>query len=73
VFPPSKNLEEYLKSFISGHFDSSNPQIAVLSKFCHAKLTRICKAGPRGKVPTVAEIDRAKVITDGLDYKGSAF
>ncbi|KAJ3311403.1 hypothetical protein HDU76_003128, partial [Blyttiomyces sp. JEL0837] len=86
-FPPSKNFEDYLKSFVSQYFDgipsswvtenTSNgkdnskefaswvngedgKKIGVLAKHCYKKLVRICKAGPRGKVPTVVEVEKAQ-------------
>ncbi|KAJ3365040.1 hypothetical protein GGF31_008839 [Allomyces arbusculus] len=57
TFPPSKNFEEYLKSFIAEHatFDGD---IGTLATHCARMLDRSCRNGPRGKTPTVAEIDR---------------
>ena len=60
-FPPSKNFEAYLQSFIQSHAVGSDQKVVVFAKHCLIKLDRISKKGPRGKVPTIAEIDRAKV------------
>ncbi|KAJ3412729.1 hypothetical protein HDV05_000299 [Chytridiales sp. JEL 0842] len=109
AFPPSKNFEDYLKSFINQFLEGApiawkSPQkpnafnssttsssnsgsgsnsgssgkplnvpevkwaksekesatLAVLSTHCSKKLVRICKTGPRGKLPLPAEIERAQ-------------
>jgi hypothetical protein len=70
-FPPSKNLEEYIKSFIRQRFNSKEPLVSesipegtfnplnVLSRHLDKKMEKICYAGPRGKPLTDAEIERA--------------
>ncbi|KAJ3219354.1 hypothetical protein HDU67_001573 [Dinochytrium kinnereticum] len=69
AFPPSKNFEDYMRSFTHQHFDTSpssprlspeGEKIALLARHCDKKLMRICKAGPRGKTPTLHEIERAQ-------------
>ncbi|CAG8561530.1 10944_t:CDS:10 [Dentiscutata erythropus] len=60
TFPPSKNFEAYLLNFISENFNVQENQIDVLSKHVHSRLVRICKRGPRGKVLTLGEIERAR-------------
>ncbi|RIB02959.1 hypothetical protein C2G38_2255281 [Gigaspora rosea] len=60
TFPPSKNFEAYLLNFISDNFNVRENQIDVLSKHVHSRLVRICKRGPRGKVLTLGEIERAR-------------
>jgi hypothetical protein len=60
TFPPSKNFEAYLMQFIKDHFNHNN-QIDILSKHVHNRLVKICKRGPRGKVLTLSEIERARV------------
>ncbi|CAI2170444.1 2081_t:CDS:10, partial [Funneliformis geosporum] len=60
TFPPSKNLEAYLMQYIVDHFSKTENQVDILSKHVHNRLLRICKRGPRGKVLTLAEIERAK-------------
>ncbi|KAI9337364.1 hypothetical protein DFJ73DRAFT_849162 [Zopfochytrium polystomum] len=78
-FPPSKNFEEYLKSFVAQSFDGvpvkwadeapatfgwcRGPEgqlVGQVAKHAHRSLARICKAGPRGKTPVLAEIERAQ-------------
>jgi hypothetical protein len=61
AFPPSKNLESYLTSFVQEHHHVVENQVNVLSAHVSTKLTRICKRGAKGKVLTPAEIQRAKV------------
>ncbi|CAG8454648.1 1660_t:CDS:10 [Cetraspora pellucida] len=60
TFPPSKNFEAYLMNYVSDSFNVQENQIDVLSKHVHSRLVRICKRGPRGKVLTLGEIERAK-------------
>ncbi|KAJ3054221.1 hypothetical protein HK097_002390 [Rhizophlyctis rosea] len=60
AFPPSKNFEDYLKSFVQQHMNEHENQVDVLAKHCMKKLLRICKTGPRGKTPTAQEIERAQ-------------
>lgn len=61
-FPPSKNFEDYLKTFIAQAKSSENGEesgkIEILKNYCAGKLNRICKTGPKGKTPTIAEIER---------------
>lgn len=61
TFPPSKNFEQYLIKFLSDHVESQDLKIAIFAKHCFTRLQRISIKGPRGKVPTLAEIDRARV------------
>jgi hypothetical protein len=70
-FPPSKNLEDYMKSFIRQRFDSKEPLVAesipqethnplnVLARHLDKKMEKICYVGPRGKPLSDAEIERA--------------
>ena len=60
TFPPSKNFEAYLQSFMRSSTREADPDVKIFAKHCLVKLERICIKGPRGKVPTIAEIDRAK-------------
>ncbi|KAJ3180906.1 hypothetical protein HDU87_001552 [Geranomyces variabilis] len=60
AFPPSKNLEDYLKSFVQEHMGKSDKKLDVVIQHCWKKLARICTTGPRGKTPTIAEIHRAQ-------------
>lgn len=61
AFPPSKNFEEYLKEFIQSHLESQDDEIKVLAKYSYKKLLAVTKKGPRGKAPSVSEIERALV------------
>lgn len=61
TFPPSKNFELYLRKFLSDHVESEDLKTAVFAKHCLTKMERISIKGPRGKVPTIAEIERAMV------------
>lgn len=60
TFPPSKNFEQYLVGFIADNCHSSDEKISTFAKHCAVKLERISKKGPRGKVLTIPEIDRAR-------------
>ncbi|KAF9268778.1 RhoGAP-domain-containing protein [Marasmius fiardii PR-910] len=59
TFPPSKNFETYLNSFIQQHTTHHEGRVDIMAKFCLTRLTTISKKGPRGKPPTVAEIETA--------------
>jgi hypothetical protein len=66
TFPPSKNFEDYLKDFIGKQQagGAADPRIQAMAKYCQTKLGRICKIGSRGKTPSFAEIERARVPPD---------
>ncbi|KAJ7690652.1 hypothetical protein B0H17DRAFT_1064302 [Mycena rosella] len=59
TFPPSKNFETYLRSFIQQHTTQQEGRVDVMAKYCAKRLTFIAKKGPRGKPPTLAEIETA--------------
>ncbi|KAI8925684.1 Rho GTPase activation protein [Entophlyctis helioformis] len=61
TFPPSKNFEYYLKSFIQQHFGSGGPgsKFDTVVRHASSALNRTCKTGPRGRTMTNAEIDQA--------------
>ncbi|TPX41027.1 hypothetical protein SeMB42_g05768 [Synchytrium endobioticum] len=60
AFPPSKNFEDYMRSFIETSFNSNIDRVDTLARHCYKKYLRICKTGPRGKTPTITEIERAQ-------------
>ncbi|KAJ6497827.1 hypothetical protein C8R45DRAFT_1211640 [Mycena sanguinolenta] len=59
TFPPSKNFETYLRSFIQQHTTQQEGRVDVMAKYCVKRLAFIAKKGPRGKPPTSAEIETA--------------
>ena len=59
TFPPSKNLEAYLRSFIRDRLTHTEGRIDIMAKYCVHRLVAICKKGPRGKPPTSQEIENA--------------
>ncbi|KAF9528517.1 hypothetical protein CPB83DRAFT_929834 [Crepidotus variabilis] len=59
TFPPSKNFETYLHAFIQNHTTQQEGRVDVMAKYCLRRLVSISKKGPRGKPPTVAEIETA--------------
>ncbi|KAJ7124972.1 hypothetical protein C8R44DRAFT_914333 [Mycena epipterygia] len=59
TFPPSKNFETYLRSFIQQHTTQQEGRVDVMAKYCMKRLVFIAKKGPRGKPPTSAEIETA--------------
>lgn len=60
-FPPSKNFETYLQGFIQQHTTQQEGRIDVIAKYCLRRLASIAKKGPRGKPPTLTEIETASV------------
>ncbi|KAG8829238.1 hypothetical protein FRC17_006910, partial [Serendipita sp. 399] len=60
TFPPSKNFEEYLRSFMRERSTQTEGRVDVMSKYCIAKLRVITKKGPRGKAPGFQEIEIAQ-------------
>lgn len=59
TFPPSKTFETYLRSFIQQHTTKQEGRIDVMAKYCLRRLAVVSKKGPRGKAPTVTEIETA--------------
>ncbi|KIM79002.1 hypothetical protein PILCRDRAFT_573568 [Piloderma croceum F 1598] len=59
TFPPSKDFETYLRSFIQQHTTHQEGRIDVVAKHCLRRLAIITKKGPRGKPPSTAEIETA--------------
>lgn len=59
AFPPSKNFETYLRSFILQRIPQCEGRVDVMAKHCLRRLSAISKKGPRGKPPSVAEIETA--------------
>ncbi|KAJ3256257.1 hypothetical protein HK103_005620 [Boothiomyces macroporosus] len=60
TFPPSKNLENYLKQFIEDNFnlDSEGGFLDTVIRSAAASLARTCKTGPRGRTMTHAELEQ---------------
>lgn len=61
TFPPSKNFEAYLRTFIHQRTSQSEGRVDVMAKYCLRRLVHISKKGPRGKAPTPLEIETASV------------
>ncbi|KAG1812552.1 uncharacterized protein BJ212DRAFT_1569642 [Suillus subaureus] len=59
AFPPSKNFETYLRSFMQQRTTQQEGRVDVIAKHCLRRLVAISKKGPRGKPPTMAEIETA--------------
>ncbi|KAI0259211.1 hypothetical protein BC834DRAFT_1018360 [Gloeopeniophorella convolvens] len=59
TFPPSKNFETYLHAFLSQRTNVTEGRVDVIAKHCLKRLAAIAKKGPRGKPPTLAEIETA--------------
>jgi hypothetical protein len=64
TFPPSKNLENYLKSFLRENFNlgGAESELDTIIRFAFTTLQRTCKTGPRGRTLTQAELDQALVL-----------
>jgi len=58
IFPPSKNFELYLHEFLD-NTPRTDEKIDTFVTYCKSKLIKICIRGPRGKTPTIPEIERA--------------
>ena len=61
TFPPSKNFESYLQSFLKQRTTHTEGRVDVMAKHCLKRLCIIAKRGPRGKPPTIAELETASV------------
>ncbi|KAG0321619.1 hypothetical protein BGZ99_003793 [Dissophora globulifera] len=60
TFAPSKNLHDYLASFLNQHSTTSLHPIPVMAHHCLDLLRRISKRGARAKLLTLVEIARAQ-------------
>ncbi|KAJ9088740.1 hypothetical protein DSO57_1020145 [Entomophthora muscae] len=58
-FPPSKNFQNYFKNFIRLSQRNGDSDVCVIATYCQSKLMRICKSGPRGKVPSLPDLEQA--------------
>jgi len=58
-FPPSRDLEKWLKKYISEYLkDQSDPDLPVYAKYVLKKIDTITETGARGRLPAVREIER---------------
>ncbi|KDN50829.1 hypothetical protein K437DRAFT_254998 [Tilletiaria anomala UBC 951] len=57
AFPPSRDLHSYLASWIAQRIDA--PTIGPVAEYCLGRLEAIQKRGPRGKAPSLIEIQCA--------------
>ncbi|KAI1785369.1 hypothetical protein LXA43DRAFT_976250 [Ganoderma leucocontextum] len=51
TFPPSKNFETYLQSYIQQATTQQEGRVDIMAKYCLRRLAYISKKGPRGKPP----------------------
>ncbi|KAF8633637.1 hypothetical protein AX15_001324 [Amanita polypyramis BW_CC] len=58
-FPPSKNFEAHLRVFIKNHINQQEGRVDIMAKYCLRRLSAICRKGPRGKPPSLSEIETA--------------
>lgn len=61
TFPPSKNFQGSLHSYIHQATSQQEGRVDVMAKYCLRRLDNISRKGPRGKPPTLAEIETASV------------
>ncbi|KAL6310302.1 hypothetical protein BKA93DRAFT_721925 [Sparassis latifolia] len=59
TFPPSKNFETSLRSYMQQATTQQEGRVDVMAKYCIRRLAHISSKGPRGKPPSVAEIETA--------------
>ncbi len=61
TFPPSKNIETYVRSFMQQHLSKQEGRVDIMAKYCLRRLSFISRKGPRSKPPSTAEIEIASV------------
>ncbi|KAJ2999522.1 hypothetical protein HDV02_002669 [Globomyces sp. JEL0801] len=59
TFPPSTNLEHYLKNFIEQNFgmDGEQSKLDIIIRYSYNILCKTCKTGPRGRTMSKAELE----------------
>jgi hypothetical protein len=60
-FPPTKDLEQWLLSYIKEQLKLEDLKLRAYAAYCLRRLPKVCSLGARGRVPTVKEIERTKV------------
>lgn len=63
VYPPSKNFEQYLKSFIMQYHNDEDDSIRKIARFCSRKVNRIIEHGTTGKSLTLQEVELARLAS----------
>ena len=63
TFPPSKDFETYLRSYLQRATMQHEGRVDVMAKYCLRRLAYISRKAPRGKPPTPVEIETASVRT----------
>lgn len=66
TFPPSKNFEPSLRNFLHRATYQPEGRIDVMAKYCLRRLAYVSRKGPRGKAPTLSEIEAASVSDKGI-------
>lgn len=61
TFPPSKDFEPSLRSYLHQATNQSESRVDVMAKYCLRRLGNISRKGPRGKPPSLTEIESAAV------------
>ena len=69
TFPPSKNFEPYVRSFMQQRTTQAAGRVDIMAKYCLHRLDAIAKKGPRGKAPTIAEIESASVSVTSCTFR----
>ncbi|KAK0212594.1 hypothetical protein DFS33DRAFT_1370164 [Desarmillaria ectypa] len=59
TFPPSKNIETYVRGFVQQHLSKQEGRVDIMAKHCMRRLSFISRKGPRRKPPSTAEIEIA--------------
>ncbi|PWN51184.1 hypothetical protein IE53DRAFT_368281 [Violaceomyces palustris] len=59
TFPPSRELSAYVSTFIQDRRQDEDGSISTMADHCNEKLAMIRNRGPRGKPPSLAEIQSA--------------
>ncbi len=61
TFPPSKDFEPSLRSYLQQGTSQPESRVDVMAKYCLRRLMNISRKGPRGKPPSLTEIETAAV------------
>lgn len=59
TFPPSKDFEPSLRSYLQQGTSQPESRVDVMAKYCLRRLMNISRKGPRGKPPSLTEIETA--------------
>lgn len=59
TFPPSVALSRHLQTFIEDQIETGDESLQIMARYCASRLSLIRRRGPRGKAPSIQEIESA--------------